>query len=228
MSNKLLIGLLLILLCSCGEDQALTKKWYYLSDELRVWAVDDSSFVKMTMLDRNNITREFVVRNNENDFSWGSASFAGIKYEVSHTEYYYQNMVSNYGDNYSFYLNASFDKEEFGESMRFYFNDLNFEYEFLLEEITRLEVNSFYESLPVSSAGIETDKRFKSSCEIIETLKVRDSTYAKVFHFQLNDFQEHWTELTVTDIYYAQKVGLISYKLNNGLIVGRENQTIIQ
>ncbi|MFA9389216.1 MAG: hypothetical protein ACERKD_05390 [Prolixibacteraceae bacterium] len=130
MKTKLTFGLLLLLLVSCGEDDALTKKWNYLSDELRVWAIEDSTFVRMIMVDDNDITREFIIRTNENDYSWGSASFAGIKYEVSHTEYYYQNMVSNYGDSYSFYLNASFDKETFGENMMFYINDLNFKYDF--------------------------------------------------------------------------------------------------
>ncbi|MFA9389215.1 MAG: hypothetical protein ACERKD_05385 [Prolixibacteraceae bacterium] len=97
-----------------------------------------------------------------------------------------------------------------------------------MEEITSIEVNSYHENLPVSSDGIETDKRFKSSWAIIDSLTVRNLNYTNVFHFQLNDFQEHWNAFTITDVYYAQKVGLIKYKMNNGLNFERENQTIIQ
>jgi len=170
----------------------------------------------------NGISREFINRENAHYFLGGSSAFAGVTFHKSQREYFYQNFSSNYGDKLSISIDLLFQDGYWGEHLTFYLNDLNFTYDFMFDEIINLESIGHYESLRITSAGIESDALFQSKFEVLENVRVNEVTYPKIFHFQLADFKELWTDYTITHVYYAQKTGLLKYGLNNGLIFVRK------
>lgn len=220
--NKLIIGFLMFLCFSCREDQALTTRWYSCSNELAKWAVTDSQSFRSMFVDNYGITREYIIENNDHEYSLGSSWFAGIKYEVSHREYYLQMFKSNYGDDYHISLQTTHDTLEFGEYFMFSINDLEFEYNFLHDEIVDIETNGERIRLSISSDGIESDTLLKSKLTFLDTLTIDQFHYSRAFHFELNDLSEYWTDQTVKEIIYTQKEGLVCYILNDGNVFNRK------
>jgi len=217
-----ILGLLFIfLLQSCGEDQALRTVRLNLTDSITEWVVTDTSLFRFEMTDNKGISREFVIRTNEHDYSLGSSYFMGIKTSVTHTEYYYQHFQSNYFDTFSFYIYPADSEEMFGESIQFYINTLGFHFDFKHKVVTNIYLDNHYKDIFITSAGIESDTLLNSVFTTLDSLTVNGIVYFNLFHFQLNDLSEYWDDYTITDIYFAQKTGLVRYRMNNGLVFDR-------
>lgn len=221
MKSKLLVLGLLLYLCSCRIYDDTITDWYYVSDDLKEWLVVDSINFRFMVKDNHSIGREFVMIENGHEFSPGSSYFAGIKYHVSQRENYYQRFGSNYGDSYSISLNPTFNDDIFGEQIDFYLQNLSFSYDFKFEEIIRLETNNQYRWLTITSEGIEDNTLFQSTVEFLDEITMNDQIYFDILHFQLKDFEPFWNENTITEVYYARKLGLLRYKMNNGLTFER-------
>lgn len=210
-----------VALISCREDQALRKTTYHLSDTIQNW-VTDTSLLRFDMIDSNGITREFMIGRKEHDYSMGTSYFMGIKTDVIYREYIHQSFFSNYADGFSFYLYPAFPNVIEGERIHFHFNELGFHCDFKLKIITDIYLGSQHKEIFISSEQIESDTLLLSTFEYVDSLIINDMVYTNLFHFQLNDLTEHWTDFTITDIFYAQKTGLIRYRMNNGLVFDRQ------
>jgi hypothetical protein len=219
--NKLPILLLFFLATSCREDEALTKKILRINDEHKDWIVNDSTLLKFSVSDQNAITRQFKGSKTENEFTYGSSYIMGIKTQVTHREYYYQSFQSNYADNYSIYLYPGYNDNTNCGQIHFSFNHILFHYDFEFSQITQIEVNSNYISSIITTKGVESGSKILSTVEIIDSFAFNNHSYNKVIHFVLNDLNEHWNENTITEFFYAQKKGLLTYTMNNGLVFKR-------
>ncbi|HOO83271.1 MAG TPA: hypothetical protein PLS94_01795 [Prolixibacteraceae bacterium] len=221
-NSSILLIFLVVLFSSCAEDQALKKVNYHLSDTISQWLVSDSVFMRFEMTDNNGINREYFMHANEHDETLGSSYFMGIKTQVSFTEYYFQRFRSNYSDEFSISLYPSYNDDVYGEQIHFSLNDLSFHYDNHLNIITNIYMGSHYLNLRITSEGVEDDSLISSSLCFPGSFSINGKEYSKLFHFKLNDLKEYWDDYTITDIYYAQGVGLLRYDMNNGLIFTRK------
>lgn len=201
-----------------GCDNAITD-WYYTSDEQEKWMAD-STISTFKMIDENGISREFYRSQSDHYYLGGSSYFAGIKYHKSQREYSYQRFRSNYNDDYYIDIHASFDDETNGGDITFSLNDTEFKYDYSFDELVRIGIADTTKWLRTNSAGIQDDL-FQSSFEFIDDYTLDGKTYDRVFHFHLDDFEEYRNPKTITDIYYAQKLGLVRFETNAGIIVNR-------
>ena len=217
-TRTFVIIVLSIIVTLIGCDDAITD-WYYTSDEQENW-ITDSTIMRFQMMDENGITREFYRFESDHYYLGGSSYFAGIKYHKSQREYSFQRFRSNYNDNYYIDIHASFDDDIDGGDFTFSLNDVEFMYDYSYNEIVRLGVADTLKWLHTNSAGIQDDL-FHSSVEFIDNYTLDGTSYARVFHFQLNDFSEYWTPNTVTEVYYAQMLGLVRFVTNAGVTVDR-------
>jgi hypothetical protein len=221
MKTKLMIFALLVgFVASCKQYDEKITDWYYTSDDLEKWIVDSTQF-RFEMIDQNGITREFINRSNEHYFSEGNSYFAGVKYSRSQREYFYQQFKSNYNDNFNISITPE-HKSYWGEQISFNISDLHFSYDFFFNEVLSIETNGQSKHVIIYTDGIQSDSLFKSTFQLIDIFEVGDQSYERVFHFHLNDFKSIWNENTITDVYYAQGVGLVQYNINNGLILKRK------
>lgn len=220
MKSKLLIAVLLFGLASCSLYDEMITDWYYTSDELEKWLVDTTQF-RFEMVDQYGITREFVNRTNSHGFSESTGYIAFIKDQQSNREYFYQQFQSNYNDNFSIGIDPE-TNSFIGEQISFSFADMDFTYDLLIEKVVRGRLNNQFKTLNINSEGIQEDSLFKSKFEIITNFETSNQVYEKVFHFHLADFESYWTPTTITDIYFAQKIGLIQYNVKNGQVLKRK------
>lgn len=219
---SILLVFLVVLFSSCAEDQALKKVNYYLSDTITHWLVSDTAFMRFEVVDNNGIDREYFMHANEHDNTIGSSYFMGVKTQVSFTEYCYQRFRSNYFDEFSIYLYPSFNDDVYGEQIHFSINDLSFHYDNNLNIVTDIYFGSHYLNLRITSDGVEDKSLISSSLSFLDSISINGKEYSNLFHFKLNDLKEYWDDYTITDIYFAQGVGLLRYDMYNGLIFTRK------
>lgn len=221
MKSRFLLLIVFFGFFSCHFYNDEITKWHYTSDELEKWLIDSSN-LRFFMVDQNGISREFVNFQNVHDFSEGRSYFAGVNYSISQRENFYQNFGSNYNDVLSASINPAYDDCCYGERFTFSLNSLSFTYDFLLEMIVLIETNCNYLNLLISSEGVEDEPLICSKVEFVDEFQIGQTTYSNVLHFVLSDFKSDWAKYTVTEVYYAQQIGLLSYKYNNGLVFNRK------
>lgn len=216
-----LMVVLLLFVSGCVSYTDNITNWYFTTDEQEKWLAD-STLTSFQMIDQHGITREYVSWESDHYFLGGSSYFAGIKYQESQREYYYQRYRSNYGDNYYFDIDASYQDGATGPSMTFDLNGTSFEFDFSLNEITRLGIADTSKWLRINSEGIN-DELFKSTVSFVSDYSFNDVVLSEVFVFELKDFHDNWDERTMTKLVYAQNSGILYYKMNNGLEFQRIN-----
>lgn len=217
------IGIALCMLCfiSCNLFEDGITKWYKVSEETKLWLADSSGFC-FRMADQNGITREYLNEQNTHDFSEGESFFGGVKYRISQRENYYQSFSSTFNDVFSFSLSPGYDDGYWGERISLSINSLSFTYDFLLDRLVTVETNFNYLSHKITSSGVENDSLIHSTIDFYDEIELNGTIYPHVFHFILSDFQQNWTEYTVTEVYYARKLGLLEYRYKNGLSFTRQ------
>lgn len=215
----ILLPLLCLIVASCVNYEDSITDWYFTSDEQEKWLAD-STQTKFQMVDQNGITREFVLSEDDHYFLGGSSFFAGVKYQKSQREYFYQRYRSNYGDQYYFDIDASYQNDITGESMTLDLNGTSLNYDFYLNEITHLSLPDTSKSLRITSEGIE-DELFQSDISFMTDYRYGDKVYPKVFHFKLKDFTDNLTSNTIVEVLYAQHSGLLYYSSYDGLVFNR-------
>ncbi len=217
------IGIALCMLCfvSCNLFEDGITTWYKVSGETKLWLTDSSDFC-FRMADQNGITREYLNVQNTHDFSEGESFFCGIKYQISQRENYYQSFYSTFNDVFSFSLSPGCDNDYWGDRFSLSINSLSFTYDFLLERLVIIETNCNYLSHTITTSGVENDSLIHSTIDFYDEIELNGTIYPHVFHFILSDFQQNWTEYTVTEVYYARKLGLLEYRYKNGLSFTRQ------
>ena len=116
---EIILALILLSFSSCGDDFALSEKYYYIENENKEWLIADSLVGEpFDMVDANGITFNFTGYTVKNDFSIGTSGliFLPMPTKKSYRENYYLTNNSNYGLSFSMYLYASYG-DEFGDEI---------------------------------------------------------------------------------------------------------------
>ena len=218
--NKLLIIILLpILACSCGEKFALSKDKLTVLPENKEWLIAAETGSSFIMTDNHNISQGFSMYQNSTGFSPSTSSYFGVRTNITETESYSQGYSSVYGQRFSYTLTAG--NEPFGDNLTVSLNDLLFTYDFKFGTISRLNLESNYKSKTMTDQGYEITDTIFSTIEILDSLTVNGFTFSGVMHFSFSDFADKWTPLTIRDVYLAKQYGLVRYSLENGITYER-------
>ncbi|MEA3451373.1 MAG: hypothetical protein U9Q83_05660 [Bacteroidota bacterium] len=213
-TNKLLFGLILLSIIACGENHALKEETIYFDDNNADWLIEDTVDYSFIMIDNYGISKSFSMINNSYYFGKSWTTILGINTEMTFSEYHYQSFTSSYGQNFTISLSAGF--EPFGDEIYIVVGETAFAYDIKFKTVSRLDLNGEYLSKTMYEDGYGDETEINSIVEILNNYTVNDIVYAKVLHFTLKDFSSKWHDNTVTEIYVAQKYGLIKYALNGG------------
>jgi hypothetical protein len=217
--NKYLLCILLIL-ASCGEEDALKKETVYILKENKDWLTTDEFNSGFIMIDNNKISQSFSMYQNSSDFSPSTSSYFWIKTKVIKTESYTQGFSSNYGQRFSYILTAGYSP--FGDKLCVSINDILFAYDFKFNTIERISYDLNYKSKIMTDKGYEEEEKIYSKVELLDTLNVNGFLYSGILHFSFEDFDDKWTDFTVKELFIAKQCGLIKYRLCNGITYERQ------
>ena len=218
--NKYLIILIILTMCSCGEDDALKEETLYVSRENRDWLTADEVGSNFIMIDNNNIAQGFSMYQNSSDFSPSTSSYFGVKTKVTKTESYTQGYSSSYGQRFSYILTAGF--APFGDNLSIIINEISFTYDFKFKTIARISYELNYKSKLMTDKGYEENDKIYSTVEILDTITVNDRLFSGIIHFNFEDFSDKWSKFTIKELYVAKQYGLIKYTLENGITYERQ------
>lgn len=209
------IGVVLFF-ASCVKEETI-----YFDAENKGWISFGTENETFLLKDNNGISTDFQQFSNESYFLEGSSAFIVFTYRRTFREYTYKKFMSwVYNNNFSISLTAPYEPP--GDELSVKLNKTGFAYNLNNKVLTRIEVNPAIYTEGVNEYVSEPEDEIKSKAEII-SLTIEDVQYNEVLHFTLNDLQSNWNEFTVTEIYIAKGIGLIKYKLNNGITYERIN-----
>ena len=210
--------ILMMLLAACGgEKTALKEETFYFQKVHADWIASDSIDDSFIMTDNNGISQSFVMNHNSYYFNKGWSSFLGVNTGMTLTEYHHQAYHSGFGMSYTFSLTAG--DPPYGDHVFISLGDVGFRYDFDLETVFGLDTPFGYMSYLITDKGyeVEDDGEILSEVDILDSLDTHYASYKEVLHFNFNDFNDLWTDFTVTEIYVAKGVGLVKYVLAGGI-----------
>ena len=218
--NKSIFILPFLVLCSCGEENALKEETIYISKENKDWLTKDEVGSSFIMIDNNKISQGFLMSENSSYFSPSTTSYFWVNTKVIKTESYTQWYSSNYGQRFSYILTAGYTP--FGDNLCVSINDILFAYDLKFKTIERINYDLNYKSKIMTDKGYEEDVKIYSTVELLDTLTVNGCLYSGILHFKFEDFRDKWTQFTIRELYLAKHYGLIRYSLVNGITYERQ------
>ncbi len=205
-----------ILCTSCGgEENALKKETFYFNEYHAGWITLDSIGDSFVMTDNNGISQSFTMTGNSYYLNKSWSSFLGVNTIMTYTEYQYQYYTSSFGISHSISLTAG--RPPFGDDLYVTLNGVGFAYDFDFAIVSRLDTPFGYKSMLMTDKGYEVPDEIQSKVEILDSLVTPYTRYDEVLHFTFNDFNESWTDKTVTEIFLAREEGLVKYILAGGI-----------
>jgi hypothetical protein len=207
------------LLLSCGGEgeHPLKEEYFYLEDIHKEWLTPDSIDQVFIMKDINGISSSFIMTGNHEDLGKSWTTVMGINTRTTHTEECFQSFVSSFGMRLGISMRAN--SPPHGDNINLSLDQVGCSYDFDFESLHSLDTPFGYKNLLMTDKGYEKhyDGEIWSTVEMLDTLLTSYGTYQEVLHFTFKDFNNYWTDFTVTEIYIAKEVGLVKYVLASGL-----------
>lgn len=206
-------------LVACGDDFALSTKYYYVKPENKAWLVTDSLLgIPYAMVDNNGITYNFTGVRTSHDFSEALSGFLFIPTQKSYRENYYSTSVSNYGTSFSMYLYASYTNNN-DDDMHMYLTGISMHCSLASREVTYFGCDE--NNVEWTQTDENTTTKVFVKVDKLNSLTVQNQTYNEVLHFYLKDPIGVIKRNQCTDLYYAKGIGLIKYTLKSGIVFER-------
>ena len=218
---KLFLTVQLLTMVSCGDDSALTEKYYYVKQKNKEWLVNDSLAKPYEMIDSNGITYSFSETYTQHGYSEGASGFLFVTTRKSFRENYHLSSTSNYGTSFSMYLYASYwDGSD--DVIHLYIDNITIHCDLTTTGI------DYFGCRQNNVKWTQTDENDKNSvfvkAEFLESINVKDCVYKGVLHCKLKDNINVLDDKDITEIYYAKGVGLIKYILKSSIVVERKSR----
>jgi len=215
--------LAMLLFSSCGGEgeHPLKEEYFYLEDSHKEWLAPDSLNGIFIMTDDKGISQSFLMHRNFSEMGKSWSTVMGINTRTSYTEEYFQKYRSSYG--LSFWISMRANSPPHGDNINITLGGVGFSYDFDFESVHSLDTPFGYKNLLMTDKGYEVhdDGAILSSVEFLDSLETRYGSYTDVLHFTFDDFNEKWTDFTLTEIYIARGIGLVKYTLAGGVYAER-------
>ena len=206
-------------LVACGDDFALSTKYYYVKPENKAWLVTDSLLgIPYAMVDNNGITYNFTGVRTSHDFSEALSGFLFIPTQKSYRENYYSTSVSNDGTAFSMYLYASYTNNN-DDDMHMYLTGISMNCSLASREVTYFGCDE--NNVEWTQTDENTTTKVFVKVDKLNSLTVQNQTYNEVLHCYLKDPIGVIKPNQCTDLYYAKGIGLIKYKLKSNIVFER-------
>lgn len=204
---------------SCGGEgeHALKEEYFYMEEFNKDWLAPDSIGEVFIMKDINGISSSFKMTGNNESMGKSWSTVLGINTRTSYTEECFQSFKSGFGIVLGISMRAN--SPPHGDNISISLDRVGFTFDFDFETIHSLDTPFGYKSLLMTDKGYELhdDGKISSTIEILDSLEGSYGTYQEVLHFTFKDFNNYWTDFTVTEIFLAKEVGLVKYTLASGI-----------
>lgn len=218
-SIKLFLSVQLLMMVSCGDDFALTEKYYYVAEKNKEWLVKDSLTEPYEMVDNNGNAYNFTEVSVQKDFSEGTSGILFLTTKKSFRENYYLSSATKCGASFSMYLYASYGD---GCDDVMYLSMDNVTIHF---DLTSYVIDYFGCRLN-NVKWTQTDENSRNSvfvkAEFLDSINVRNHVYKGVLWCRLRDNINVLDDTDIKDVFYAQGIGLIKYILKSDIVVERK------
>lgn len=214
LNYNIFLLLILTILISCGDENALKEKTFYIKAQNKEWFGTDLQNSTFEMIDNNGISISYKNIQTANYFTESSSQFINLTLERCFYEYFYKNCNSTFNQTFSIGLQAN--DLPFGDQLSISLNGLTFYYDFYRNEL----INISFDTISINRIYFDdnSDKDLiKSTVEFIEDYSVNGQIHPQVLHFELKDFANTKNMYKPTEIFYAKKTGLIKYVLADTL-----------
>lgn len=216
---KLFLAVQLLTIESCGDEFALTEKYYFVKEKNKEWLVTDSLAKPYEMIDSYGITYSFSETNTQQCYSEGASGFLFVTTKKSYVEYYQLSSTSNYGTSFSMNLYASLWNGS-DDVIHLYFDNIT-----LHCDLTTAEI--YYFGCKQNNAKwTQTDENDKNSvfvkAEFLDSINLRSHVYNGILHCKIKDNINVLDDTDIIEIYYAKRIGLIKYIYKSGIVVERK------
>jgi hypothetical protein len=217
---KLVLLAIAMLFSACGDEYALSEKYYYLSESSKEWLLnDDQTRNTFTMIDDNGISHNYAPYTQKRDYDIGTSGlvFLPMPTRKSYRERYYISTSSNFNHRFSMYLNAS-AIADWGDDMHFSFQDISLQFNINKAEINYISTQqvSYY-----NPSDIENIRKY-AKAEFVDNIEINGVIYKDVLKFEITDMKNKRSKYDIIAFYYAKGYGLIKYVYNSGLNVVRK------
>lgn len=214
---SLLIALVMVVGTSCiGEPK---EKWYYILDENKEWLQFDTT-TPVLFVDNFGIHQSFWGAGKTCSFLEGGSFVFGIQTERSFSENCYVDKFSTHGFTLSMSLRASFAYN--GDNLYVRLGETDFMFDLLHQVVFSVSLG-FTHSLDKTmyDKGYSELPHINSNVLFHDSLTINGVIYPRVMELTLKDLQQYWNDFTVTNILIAKGVGLVQFRLNNGVVISR-------
>ena len=215
--------LFMLLLTSCGGEgeHPLKEEYYYLQDTNKQWLAPDSVGGVFIMTDSNGISQSFEMNENSTELGKSWTTVMGINTRTTYTEEFIQSFNSSYGLRLGISMRAN--SSPHGDDIIITLGEVGFRYDFDFEIVHDLDTPFGYKNMLTTDKGYEVhdDGEILSTVVFLDSLLTQNETYTDVLHFIFRDFENLWTDFTVTEIYIARGIGLVKYTLAEGISAER-------
>lgn len=169
------------------------------------------------MKDINGISSSFEMTGNSESMGKSWTTVMGINTRTSYTEECFQSFSSGFGMTLGISMRAN--SPPHGDNISITLDQVGFTYDFDFESVHSLDTPYGYKNLLTTDKGYEVhnDGEIRSTVEMLDSLLTSYGTYQEVLHFTFRDFNNYWTDFTVTEIYLAKEVGMVKYVLASGI-----------
>ncbi len=206
-------------LLSCGGEgeHPLKEEYFYLEDFNKEWFTPDTVGEVFIMKDLNGISSSFEMTGNQKSMGKSWTTVMGINTRTTYSEECFQSFNSSFGMSLGISMRAN--SPPHGDNINISLGQVGFSYDFDFEIAHSLDTPFGYKNLLMTDKGYEVhdDGEILSTVEMLDSLPTSFGTYQEVLHFTFKDFNNYWTDFTVTEIYMAKEVGLVKYVLASGI-----------
>ena len=218
MKNQILFLLFcLFILFSCGPNFDSYKEYHYLNEEVKKWWVPDSAQSNFDMVCSDSSVVTFSRIFNDTTFSYIKMGLGFMENEKYVEESFNQSFKTSIGQDFYIYMQPA--QPNRGNTINFWLYNTEFIYDADNKIITSVMTGHGWEWLHSSPDGQQAF--LNSSAEILDSISIQNKLYENVLLLKINDLQSYWDSITIREFYYAQKIGLVKYILNNNKVYER-------
>lgn len=213
--RRLSIFLILpLMVVACVKEEVIT-----FDPESEAWLSKIDEGEGFMLVDGNGISQEVYMSTSDHYFLEGSGGFLFMTTHKHSREYRYQSFQSTYGLNFSVSLTA--ESAPFGDELFLTVWDTEFAVELKNMQTIRVGLGGNLLSLGLDDKEYINNGTISSTSSLLDSYTVNGVEYQEVLHFMLKDFETHWVDYTITEVYYAKGYGFIHLVCKNGLTFSR-------
>jgi hypothetical protein len=215
---QFLLFIMALVLISCEEKFIRDKESHLINPANRQWLIDTTLYPEFLLADSLDNLEKYLFDNQQKTFSVRNTSeglFGLYGNEYDEYEHVNQEYISLTNESFRIVIGANDPPDGDGLSVRL--KDIIFSYDLSKKKLTAFRTNEGQRPDSDIINGKFTELPMESQVIRYDTLNIDDKRYTNALEFILKDFEEQWSATTIVSIIIVKEIGLLQYRLNNGI-----------